>query len=118
MPVIDGIKATEEITLTIPETTVIVMSVQERPTMSEKLWRQVRDFLCKPFNGDELSDTIVKTYETETMRRKRAADSGYREELRSRVVTVFSTKGGVGKTTIASNLAVSMARTSKTNRAG
>jgi pilus assembly protein CpaE len=114
MPVIDGIKATEEITLTIPETTVIVMSVQgETDYVRRAMAAGARDFLCKPFNGDELSDTIVKTYETESMRRKRAADSGYREELRSRVVTVFSTKGGVGKTTIASNLAVSMARTSK-----
>lgn len=114
MPVIDGIKATEEITMSVPETTVIIMSVQgETEYVRKAMTAGARDFLCKPFNVDELTDTIVKTYHLESKRRERVAVPKVHEELKSRVFTVFSTKGGVGKTTIASNLAVSLARSTK-----
>jgi len=114
MPVLDGIKATEEITMNVPETTVIIMSVQgETEYVRKAMTAGARDFLCKPFNVDELSETIVKTYHLESKRRERATVPKAQEELKSRVFTVFSTKGGVGKTTIASNLAVSLARSTK-----
>jgi len=114
MPVIDGIKATEEITMSVPETTVIIMSVQgETEYVRKAMTAGARDFLCKPFNVDELSETIVKTYHMESRRRERVTLPKVQEELKSRVFTVFSTKGGVGKTTIASNLAVSLARSTK-----
>lgn len=114
MPVIDGIRATEEITMSVPETTVIIMSVQgETEYVRKAMTAGARDFLCKPFNVDELSETIVNTYHLDSRRRERAAGPKVQEELKSRVFTVFSTKGGVGKTTIASNLAVSLARSTK-----
>ncbi len=114
MPVIDGIKATEEITMSVPETTVIIMSVQgETEYVRKAMTAGARDFLCKPFNVDELTETIVKTYHLDSKRREKGTVSKVNEEMRSRVFTVFSTKGGVGKTTIASNLAVSLARSTK-----
>ncbi len=114
MPVIDGIRATEEITLNVPETTVIIMSVQgETEYVRKAMTAGARDYLCKPFNVDELSDTIVKTYNLESKRRERVAAPRAQEDIKSNVFTVFSTKGGVGKTTIASNLAVSLARSTK-----
>ncbi len=114
MPVIDGIKATEEITMSVPETTVIIMSVQgETEYVRKAMTAGARDFLCKPFNVDELTETIVKTYHLESKRRESVAAPKAQEELKSRVFTVFSTKGGVGKTTIASNLAVTLARSTK-----
>lgn len=114
MPVIDGIRATEEISLTVPETTVIIMSVQgETEYVRKAMTAGARDFLCKPFDIDELSETIVKAWNLESRRREKAAGSSPDEVLKSRVVTVFSTKGGVGKTTIAANLAVSIARKTK-----
>lgn len=114
MPVIDGIRATEEITLNVPETTVIIMSVQgETEYVRKAMTAGAREFLCKPFHVDELSDTIVKTYHLESKRRERVAGPRAQEDIKSNVFTVFSTKGGVGKTTIASNLAVSLARSTK-----
>jgi pilus assembly protein CpaE len=114
MPVKDGIKATEEISVTVPETTVLIMSVQgEFEYVKKAMSAGARDFLNKPFTGEELVRAIAKAYELDNRRRERSSTQKTIEEIKSRIITVFSTKGGVGKTTIASNLAVSIARLSR-----
>ncbi len=114
MPVMDGIKATEEISLSVPESTVIIMSVQgEQEYIRKAMAAGARDFLNKPFTGDDLARTILRTYDIESRRREHTTTAKVHEEIKSTVVTVFSTKGGVGKTTIASNLAVAIARSTK-----
>lgn len=114
MPGIDGIRATEIITLEVPETTVIIMSVQgETEYVRKAMAAGARDYLCKPFSPDELIGAVLNAHTAEARRREKMSGTVYQEEVSSRVITVFSTKGGVGKTTIASNLAVSIARTAK-----
>ncbi|MCX7745538.1 MAG: response regulator [Clostridia bacterium] len=114
MPVMDGIKATEEISVAVPETTVIIMSVQgEHEYLRKAMSAGAREFLNKPFSSDDLIRTILKTYDLESKRREHSSIPKVKEEIKSKIITVFSTKGGVGKTTISSNLAVAIARATK-----
>lgn len=114
MPIKDGIKATEEISVEIPETSVIMISVQgEHEYLKKSMSAGARDFIIKPFTGDDLTQTILNVYGIERKRKEGANTQNKKEEIISKVISVFSTKGGVGKTTIASNLAVSIARATK-----
>ncbi|MHB9093463.1 MAG: response regulator [Eubacteriales bacterium] len=112
MPTIDGITATQEISLKYPKTAIIIMSVQgEQEYLKKAMVAGAREYMVKPFSTDELVDTIRKVCDFEQKRRVHLTEPSVVKELQRdpQIITVFSTKGGVGKTTIATNLAVSLA---------
>lgn len=120
MEPMDGITATEIISQTVPESPIIMMSVQnEQDYLRRSMLAGAREFLVKPFSSDELINAVRHVYEIEKVKRQRyaqmvpaaaaavaAAPQGASE--RGKVVTFFSPKGGVGRTTIATNLAVAL----------
>jgi len=80
------------------------------PLRSPELMRQVmtlgvRDFLRYPVSREELLRSVHSLMELEERRRTRA---GQEITPFGSVVTVFGPKGGVGKTTLATNLAVAL----------
>src|SRR5919197_1414137 len=126
MPDMDGITATEIISNTVPESPIIMMPVQgEQDSLRRSMLAGAREFLVKPFSADELINSIRHVHELEKVRRARyapvqqAAPPGApgvvapagRET--GRIVTFFSPKGGVGRTTIATNLAVALHQTTE-----
>ena len=121
MPGMDGVAAAEIITQRLPSTPIVMMSVHgEAEQMKRSLSAGAREFLIKPFSADELTSTIKGVYEKELARRNQlvatlpqapAADAGPGEDNgEHEVIAVFSPKGGAGRTTIATNLALALQR--------
>lgn len=116
MPGMDGIATTERVSATFPGTSIIMMSVQgEADYLRRSMLAGAREFLVKPFSSDELTASIRQVHIREKARRGRmimpapgapAPESGSRK---GKIVTLFAPKGGVGRTTLAVNLAVAMA---------
>lgn len=114
MPEMDGIKAAKTITESGLDGAIIIMSIQEeREYIKKAMSAGARDYVVKPFKVNELIDTINRIFQVDQAKKKKIANPIAGTKLQSKVISVFSTKGGVGKTTIATNLAVAIATTSK-----
>jgi pilus assembly protein CpaE len=119
MPDMDGITATEQLGVRAPTSAVIMMSVQGEPDyLRRSMLAGAREFLVKPFSSDELTASIRQVYAREREKISRmtqvaaAAGSSTTSSLEGepgRIVAVFSPKGGIGRTTIAVNMAVAAA---------
>jgi pilus assembly protein CpaE len=127
MPDMDGITATEQLARAVPATAVVMMSVQgEADYLRRSMLAGAREFLVKPFSSDELTASIRQVHVREKEKYSRmaaahpapataataaaggtAATPGQTEP--GTVIAVFSPKGGVGRTTVAVNLAVAAA---------
>ena len=126
MPDMDGITAAEHLAAEVPSAAVVMMSVQgEADYLRRSMLAGAREFLVKPFSSDELSSSIREVYarEREKQARMPAApvvhdSSSAADPIRTtertqtepgRIVAVFGPKGGIGRTTLAVNVAVAAA---------
>jgi len=123
MPDMDGISATEKLSATVPTASVVMMSVQgEADYLRRSMLAGAREFLVKPFSSDELTASIRQVYTREQEKISRmsampvagipvgASSNGTEDGGHDgQVIAIFSPKGGVGRTTVAVNLAVAAA---------
>ncbi len=115
MPGMDGIAATETLAVEAPNSPVVIMSVQgERDYLRRAMQSGAREFLIKPFTGDELVSSIRRVYEMEEKKGAYLprlpppqAESG-EPPPGCQVCLVLSGKGGCGKTFMAINLAAAL----------
>ncbi len=125
MPDMDGIEATHKMSIDAPFSQVIIMTVQsEQHYMKQAMAAGARDFQPKPFTSDELVSCVRRVFNIGKPMYKQieAIDQAKAENKadtpasvdpttigeQSIVVAVFSPKGGIGVTTIATNLAVAL----------
>jgi pilus assembly protein CpaE len=115
MPDMDGIEATEQLSAQVPGASVVMMSVQgEADYLRRSMLAGAREFLVKPFSSDELTSSIRQIYAREREKLERfpvpvAAPAVVPDVDPGQVIAVFGPKGGIGRTTIAVNLAVAAA---------
>ena len=117
MPDMDGIAATEQLAAKCPTASVVMMSVQgEADYLRRSMLAGAREFLVKPFSSDELTASIRQVWMRERDKLSRMAVPTAAAPAPTTasgeaglVVAVFSPKGGVGRTTVAVNLAVAAA---------
>lgn len=110
MPVLNGLEATERISNEFPNVIVIIMSVQgENEYLKKAMFCGAKEYIIKPFNYDSLVHTIKSTYDKNLERMQK---QGYHVESKknAKIISIFSSKGGVGKSVLAVNSAVSLSR--------
>lgn len=109
----DVLNLAERITLHRPRTYVILVAENlDIKTMQTAVKVGCHNITELPITPKEFSDYIKTVYNNETMRIKSLSEN---EALlwSSTVITVFGAKGGIGKSTIAANLAVKLAEKRK-----
>ena len=86
MPDMDGIAATEQLSLAVPAAAVVMMSVQgEADYLRRSMLAGAREFLVKPFSSDELTASIRQVSARERDKQSRMA------------LAPATTSGGSGK---------------------
>lgn len=87
-----------------------ILAVSENPTV---------DFIIKVMRAgakEVISSPVIKSEFFDVLKRvKEQLNGEYQKLNKCRMITVFSNKGGVGKTSVASNLALELAKTTKEN---
>jgi pilus assembly protein CpaE len=124
LPSMSGIQATEMLAQYVPTAGVIMMSLETaNESYRSAMLAGAREFLSKPFKGADLIAAVRRVHEFQ--QRKKAATNAASnpagaapgapaaapEPVRTgRVITVVAGKGGVGKSVVATNLAVLLSR--------
>lgn len=110
-PVVRAVQTIEALVHALPQTPVIAYAGSgDLQLVRKAMLAGARDFLKTPFKPEELGRSLFAALESEE-RRRLGESSGALLGAAGSIITVSGAKGGVGKTTLATNLAVALAGT-------
>ena len=105
------LQTVEQLLSVFPDTPVVIYSEsREIESARRAMLAGARDFLPKPVRPEVLRDSVLKAMEAEENRRLRRSGQINAAPTQGTVITVFGAKGGIGKSTVATNLAVALAQ--------
>ena len=105
LPDMDGFAATEILSVDVPLAGVIIMGQRSgQEDLRRAMLSGAKDYIVKPFPSEELFNAINQVY---AMAKRRRVDTKNADE--GKVITIFSPRGGVGKTVLSTNLGVALA---------
>jgi len=109
-PLVRPMQTLSRLTDGLPDLPIIVYAAEANiRLMHQSMVSGASDYLQEPLRAEDLEASIMRTLERkehELMRRRGELEVPIPQGT---VVTIFGAKGGIGKTTIASNLAVALA---------
>lgn len=114
MPDMDGLVATEAIRRKLPYIQIIILSVQnDVGYMRRAMLAGARDFLSKPPMIDELTNAIRQAGRLAIEEKKKGEFKtgpgiSLNKKNLGQIIVVYSPKGGVGSTTISTNLVIAL----------
>lgn len=104
----------EKVSHQFPHTSIIMMEEELlEETMHNALFAGAKDVLIKPIAPEKLMNSIYRIHQLQErfiVAKTEAPQKKIRKRELGQVYTVFSTKGGVGKTFVSINLAASLAK--------
>jgi pilus assembly protein CpaE len=111
-PVARALQTVESLADAAPHVaTVVYSTMSHADAVRRAMVAGARDYLVQPVQPEELARSIHCVLEQEERRRMRLSGETAQTAARGTVITVFGAKGGIGKTTISTNLATSLVRT-------
>lgn len=107
---LDAISVVEEIVLASPDTAVVVIVDEPDLDLIRRLMRAgARDYAVRPL-GDDLVANIKSVATAVQKQRDALSNAGTPGQQQGKVIAIYSPQGGAGKSVIATNLAVALAK--------
>ncbi len=115
-PAARAIQTIEMLGLAAPDAAIIVTSsLTDASSVRRAMLAGARDYLTKPLKPEDVTRAVYAILEHEERKRRNAEGELTDPAPRGTIITIFGAKGGIGKTTIATNLATSLARMTDAN---
>ncbi len=110
-PMERALQTIESLQSLMPDTPVVVYSDSRDIEIARRVMLVgARDFLSRPVRPETLRDSVIQAMEAEENRRLRKTGQLPAAPTQGTIITVFGAKGGIGKSTVATNLAVALAK--------
>jgi pilus assembly protein CpaE len=116
-PAARAIQTIEMLGSAAPKAAIIVYSsLADAASVRRAMVAGARDYLIKPLRPEDVSRAVFGILEQEERRRLQQDGGDQNQSVgRGTVVTIFGAKGGIGKTTIATNLSAALVNTTQSN---